>query len=280
MSGYVVKTRIIKVLCYLFLSVLFVVCVVPVYMLIINATRSTEQISATLGLFPSTYAITNFNNMVAMGVNIVQGIFNSLFIALVSTVLAVYFSMMTAYAITVYDFRFKQAFFVFILAMVMIPGQLYIIGFFQYVHSLGLLNSYIPLIVPSIAAAGTVFFFKQYFDASLVPELIQAARIDGAGELTIFNRIILPLAKPGAFTMGIFAFVASWNSFLAPLLLISDQSRFTLPLIVAQLNVNIFRQDLGLFYLGMAITIAPILVVYAIFSKHIVSGISLGSVKE
>jgi len=95
--------------------------------------------------------------------------------------------------------------------MVLVPGTLFLIGFFQFAAALGLLNTFCPLIVPSIAAPGTVFFMKQYLDAALIPELIQAARIDGAHEFAIFNRIALPLAAPGAFTFAIFAFVGRWR---------------------------------------------------------------------
>ena len=280
--SYAAKQKLIKALCYAFLGILLLICIVPVYMILINATRETADISRTLSLLPSTYIAHNWQTLQGTGVNVVRATVNSIFVAGASTFLAVYFSLLTAYAISVYNFKFKTALYVFILAMNMVPGQLFIIGFFQYAHMLNLLDSFIPLIVPAIASSGAVFFFKQYFDAALVPELIQAARIDGAGEFSIFNRIVLPIAKPGAFTMAIFGFVASWNNFIVPFFLIGP-NRFdlhTLPLAISRLNTNVFRQDFGLFYLGMAISIVPIVIVYALFSKHIVSGISLGSVKE
>jgi len=273
------KRKMSKGVTYLFLALLAIICLVPVYMLLINATRATTDINRGFSLIPGTNLLSNWEGINARGINFLRGIFNSTFISFATTFLSVYFALLTAYAIKVYNFRFKKQFFVFIVTMTMIPGQLYIIGFFQYVSTLGLLNSYIPLIVPSIAAAGTVFFAKQYLDASLVPEIIQAARIDGAGEFQIFNRIALPIAAPGAFTMGIFAFVGSWNSFLTPFLLLSDQSRFTLPLMMAQLNSDPFFTDFGVIYLGMAVTLLPVIIVYALFSRYIISGISLGSSK-
>ena len=248
-------------------------------MLFINATRANADINRGISLFPSTYILRNWEGLTARGLNFIRGGINSTFIAFSTTFLTVYFSLLTAYAIKIYNFKFKKQFFVFIVAMMMIPGQLYIIGFFQYVSTLGLLNSYIPLIIPSVAAAGTVFFAKQYFDASLMPEIIQSARIDGASEFQIFNKIALPIAAPGAFTMGIFAFVGTWNSFLTPFMLLSDQSRFTLPLMMAQVNSDPFITDFGVIYLGMAITLIPVIAVYALFSKYIISGISLGSTK-
>jgi len=248
-------------------------------MLLINSTRATPDINRGISLIPSDYLLTNWQSLNARGINFVRGLFNSSVLAFSTTALSVYFSLMTAYAIKVYNFKFKKQFFVFVVLMTMVPGQLYIIGFFRYVAVLNLLNSYIPLIVPSVAAAGTVFFAKQYFDAALMPELIQSARIDGASEFQIFNKIALPLAAPGAFTMGIFAFVGSWNSFLTPFMLLTDQNLYTLPLMMSQLNSDPFITDFGMVYTGMAFTLIPIIVVYALFSKRIVNGISLGSVK-
>jgi len=273
------KRKISKGLTYLFFIILAILCIVPVYMLLINATRETTQINRGFSLIPGTNVLNNWQGINARGINFTRGILNSTFIAFSTTFLSVYFALLTAYAIKVYNFRFKKQFFVFIVAMTMIPGQLYIIGFFQYISALGLLNSYLPLVIPSIAASGTVFFAKQYFDASLVPEIIQAARIDGANEFQIFNKVALPIAAPGAFTMGIFAFVGSWNAFLGPFMLLTDQSRFTLPLMMAQLNSDPFFTDFGQIYLGMAITLLPVIIVYVLFSKYIISGISLGSSK-
>ncbi|MCL2399940.1 MAG: carbohydrate ABC transporter permease [Defluviitaleaceae bacterium] len=280
-NSYLIKRWIIKALCYLFFIVLFVICIGPVYMLLINATRNTVQIHGGPSLLPGTSFFENWRSLSALGIDVWLGIRNSSIVAFSSTFLTVYFSLLTAYAVVVYNFRFKKALFVFVLAMTMIPANLYLIGFFQYMHTLGLLNTFIPLIVPAIAAPATVFFFKQYLEGSLSMDLIQAARIDGASEFGIFNRIGLPLAAPGAFTMGIFSFVTAWNSFMGPLFLLGgNQDLHTLPLIMMRMQGDTYQRDLGAIYFGMAITLIPIIIVYAIFSKYIVSGIALGAVKE
>ena len=191
MNTYILKRNIAKFLCYLFLITLFIVCIGPVYMLLVNATRSTAEINRAFSLIPGTFALENWRSIQATGVDMLLGLRNSTIIAFSVTFLSIYFSMLTAYGISVYNFRFKKQFYGFILMMVLVPGQLYLIGFFQYVNMLGLLNTFWPLIVPSIAAPGTVFFMKQYFDGALVPELIQAARIDGANEFTIFNNAFI-----------------------------------------------------------------------------------------
>ncbi|WP_256201412.1 carbohydrate ABC transporter permease [Thermoanaerobacter thermocopriae] len=145
---------------------------------------------------------------------------------------------------------------------------------------LNLLNSYIPLIIPAIAAPPMVFFASQYLESTLVKDLIESARIEGASEIGIFHRIILPIAKPGAFTMGILSFVASWNNFFTPFMLISKVEKYTLPMMVKLLRGDMYRTEYGAIYLGLAITVIPIIIVYAMFSKYIISGISLGSVKD
>ncbi len=114
----------------------------------------------------------------------------------------------------------------------------------------------------------------------VVQDLIDAAKIDGAGELGIFHRIIMPLAVPGAATMGIFAFVASWNNFFTPFILISSIKKYTLPMLVQTMRGDVYRTEYGAIYLGLAITVVPIIIIYAIFSRYIVSGIALGAIKE
>jgi len=270
-----------KVLIYTLLIILLIISVVPVWMLLVNATRTTEEINRAISLIPGTNLLNNWRSLQERGIDIGLGIRNSSILAFSTTFLSVYFSMLTAYAIVVYKFRFKRQFYAFILAMTMIPAQLYLIGFLQYMHFLGLLNTFTPLIVPSIAAAGTVFFCKQYLEGVVSMELVQSARIDGASEFRIFNRIILPMAAPGAFTMAIFAFVASWNAFMTPLFMIGAEHRLhTLPLILNRIQTDAYHTDFGGVYFGMAVTLIPIIIVYAVFSKYIISGISLGAVKE
>jgi len=158
--------------------------------------------------------------------------------------------------------------------------QLSIIGFYQFMSRLGLTDNYASLILPAVASAFAVFFGKQYLESVVIQELIDAARIDGASELGIFHRIMLPIAVPGAFTLGIFAFVASWNNFFNAFILISTRDKYTLPMLVRTLRGDVYRTEYGAIYLGLAITVVPIIIFYAIFSRYIVSGIAMGSVKE
>jgi multiple sugar transport system permease protein len=246
----------------------------------VNATRSTVEIQNGISILPSTHLIDNYNILQSKGLKIWRGFQNSLLVAGGTTVLSVYFGLLTAYGIVVYDFPGKQLFSNFIVVLVMIPMQITIIGFYQYMSRLGLTDNFIPLIVPAIASAGTVFFAKQYLESIIISDLIDAARVDGASEMGIFHRILFPMAVPGAATMGIFAFVASWNNFFTPFIMISSIQTYTLPMLVKTLQGDVYRTEYGAIYLGLAMTIVPILLIYAIFSRYIVNGIALGAVKE
>jgi len=279
-QSYRFNTALMRIFVYAVLIILLVVTIVPIWLLIVNATRSTSEIQQGISILPSTHLLDNYNILLGRGLNMVRGFSNSLFVAVASTVITVYFSLLTAYGIVVYNFKGKQFFSNFIVLLVLIPMQLSIIGFYQYMSRLGLTDNYASLILPLIANAGGVFFGKQYLESMIIHDLIDAARIDGASELGIFHRVMMPLAAPGAATMGIFAFVASWNNFFNAFILISSIDKYTLPMLVRTLSGDVYRTEYGAIYLGLAITIVPIIIIYAIFSRYIVSGIAMGAVKE
>jgi len=277
---YKTRTTILRVIIYVLLSLLLIVTIVPIWLLIVNATRSTYEIQQGIGFFPSTHIMDNYNILLGRGLDLWQGFTNSLFLSVVMTVVTVYFSLLTAYGISVYNFKGKKQLYNFIMVLVMIPMQLSIIGFFQYMSRLGLVDNYLSLIFPCLANAGAVFFANQYLDSVIIRDLIDAARIDGCNELQIFNKIMMPIAAPGAFTLGIFSFVASWNNFFTPYILINSREKYTLPMLVQTLRGDVYRTEYGSIYLGLAITVVPILIIYAIFSRYIISGIAMGAVKE
>ena len=280
LNNYKFTTSVMRFFIYLVLFFILILIIVPIWLLLVNATRSTVEIQQGLSMLPSTHLVDNYQVLLNRGLNITRGFTNSFYVAALSTIATVYFSMLTAYGIVVYEFKGKRLFTNFILVLVMIPMQLTIIGFFQYMSKLGLTDNYASLILPSIASAGGVFFSKQYFESMLIQDLIDAARIDGAGELKIFHTIMMPLAVPGAVTLGIFAFVASWNNFFNSFILITSLEKYTLPMLVRTLRGDMYRTEYGAIYLGLALTVIPVIILYAIFSRYIVSGIAMGAVKE
>ncbi|MBI5952854.1 MAG: carbohydrate ABC transporter permease [Chloroflexi bacterium] len=280
MSNYKIGTHVGRFFVYLLLFVLLALTIVPIWLLIVNSTRSTTEIQQGISILPSWHMIENYRLLLSKGLNLPRGFANSLFLAVSSTVITVYFSLLTAYGLVVYNFPGKKLFSNFIVVLVMIPTQLSIIGFYQYMSKLGLTDNYASLILPLIANAGAVFFGKQYLESMIIHDLIDAARIDGATELGIFHKVMMPLAVPGAATMGIFAFVASWNNFFNAFILISSIEKYTLPMLVQTLRGDVYRTEYGAIYLGLALTIVPIIIIYAVFSRYIISGIALGAVKE
>jgi multiple sugar transport system permease protein len=254
--------------------------VVPIYLMLINATRSNAQINAGISLIPGTNTLQNWRNLTNRSFKIWRGFGNSAIIAVSSTILGVYFSTMTAYGLQVFRFRGRNFLWGFILMVIMIPGTLSFIGFYQFMAKIHLTNSFIPLIIPSIASAGTVLFLRQYMESILSFELIDAGRIDGAGEFMIFHQVILPILTPAIAAQSIFSFVGSWNNFMTPFVLLSDQDKYTLPMLVQSLRGDIYRTEYGSIYLGVAVSLIPILIFYAFMSRFIISGITMGSVKE
>lgn len=254
--------------------------IVPVYLMLINATRTNAQINEGISLIPGNNTLNNWKNLTNRSFQIWQGFYNSAIIAVLSTILNVYFSSMTAYGIHVYRFKGRNFLWGLILVVIMLPGTLGFIGFYQFMAKMKLTNSFIPLIIPSIAAAGTVLFLKQYMESILSTELIDAGRIDGAGEFRIFNTIMMPILLPAIATQCIFSFVGSWNNFMGPFVLLSDQRKYTLPMLVQTLRGDIYRTEYGSIYLGVAVSLVPILVFYAFMSRYIIAGITMGSVKE
>lgn len=272
--------RIIKSLLYLFLIALAVVCLVPFLMMIINATRSGNEIITGFTLIPGSSLADNWE-AVTSNLDIFRGLRNSLFIAVVTTLLCSYFSALTAYALSCFSFRGNKLIFIVMLVFMMVPAQLSLLGFYDLCNKLGLIDSYIPLIIPAIASPGTVFFLRQYILSVLNKALLEAPRIDGASEITIFHRIVLPIISPGVATMAIGTFIGSWNSYLIPLVLITDEELYTMPMMIASLNsVRDISTNMGATYLAVAISVIPIIVVFCFCSRYIISSISAGSVKE
>jgi ABC-type glycerol-3-phosphate transport system permease component len=278
--NYRLATTILRLIVYLFLAILLVVTLLPVWLLLVNATRSTLEIQQGIGFLPSGYLISNYKILLSKGLDLPRGFINSFSIAAISTILTVYFSMLTAYGIVVYEFKGKKFLYNFILVLVMIPMQLSIIGYYHYMSKIGLADNYASLILPSIASAGAVFFTKQYLESVVIQDLIDAGRIDGASELGIFHRIMFPLAVPGAFTLGIFTFVAAWNNFFNAYILITSRDKYTLPMLVQTLRGDVYRHEYGAIYLGLAASVIPIIIIYFAFSRYIVNGICMGAVKE
>ncbi len=275
------ETKIIKIFIYIVCILLTVLSIFPFWIMIVNATRSTNQIQQhAVSLIPSTYLMNNVKIITEKGsFNAMVGFKNSIIISGCSTLCATYFSTLTAYAIVVYDWKLKNAFFSFVMAIMMIPAQVTMIGFYQMVYKIGMTNNLLMLIIPSVAAPSMVFFMRQYMIPSLPLEIVQAARIDGAKEFFTFNVIALPIMKPAIATQAIFTFVSSWNNLFTPMVLLTKSDKYTMPIMVSLLKGDIYKTEYGSIYLGLTLTVLPLIIVYLFLAKYIVAGVALGSVK-
>ncbi len=264
---------------------LCVLALFPFYILIVNSTLTSDTIKTGLHLIPSGNFVTNYKGLIAktdaVGISLWKSMLNSLLITVPTTVLQVYFAALTAYAVTVYRFRGRNLVWAFIYAIMMIPTQVSIVGFIKVCNLTHLYGSRLALIIPAMAAPTTVYFMKQYMEASFSVEIVEAARIDGASEFYTFNRIAVPLIMPAIATQAIFAFVASWNNLFTPsLILATEREKATMPMYVQALQSNDKQRDFGQIYTGLFISILPIMVAYFVLSKYIVAGVALGGVKE
>ncbi len=268
---------------YIFMVLIAILCLFPFYLLIINASRSNAELQAGFTMIPSGNFFVNLNtawNDTSL-IAIPKGLLNSFVIAASCCLLCTYFSALTAYGIHVYDFKGKKIAFNFIMVVMMIPTQVSAVGFIQLVSKVGLMNTYWPLIIPSIASPAVFFYMKQNIESTMPLEIIEAARVDGANEFFTFNAIALPMLKPAMAVQMIFAFVQSWNNFFTPALIISKKDKSTVPIMLALLRseMNSRNGDLGEIYMFILLSIIPVVLVYIALSKFIIKGVTMGGVK-
>ncbi len=287
-ESYAAKIKATKIFRTVICVLLCVISILPFYIMIINATRGSAEIQAGLNsikdFLPGSDLVSNFKGMVDASLgkdtNVWQAMLHSAIIAVPATILQVYFATFTAYGLTVYQFKLRNMAWSFIMAIMMIPAQVSVIGLMEFMTKIGLYNTYWPLILPAIAAPSTVYFMKQYMQSALSLEIIEAARIDGSGELATFNKIALPLMKPAMATQAIFAFVASWNNLYVPNMMIIGTDKYTLPMFITGLQSDQIRMNYGFLYVSLTLTVLPLLIVYFALSKYIIAGVALGGVKE
>ncbi|MBQ0000684.1 MAG: carbohydrate ABC transporter permease [Clostridiales bacterium] len=265
---------------YIVCAFLTVLSLLPFIIMVVNSTRSTNEIQQhALSLIPSTYLLNNLKILTGKSFDPIRGFINSMIVSTGSTLCSVYFSSLTAYALVVYKWKLRDSFFTFIMAVMMIPGQVVIIGFYQFMWQIHLTNSFLPLIIPAIAAPSMVFFMRQFMLSSLPLDIVNSARIDGSREFQTFNSIVLPIMKPAMATQGIFAFVNSWNKLFEPSILLTQQDKYTMPIMVSLLKGDIYKTEYGSIYLGLTLTVLPLFIVYFALSKYIIAGVALGGVK-
>ena len=275
-----VKAR--RILAYIVLGILSFMCLFFFYILIINATRSHADLQKGFSALPGKYFLENLKSVANDGTfPMFRGILNSLIVSGSSAAICTYFSALTAYGLYTYDFKLRNAAFTFIMAILVMPTQVTAMGFLRLITKLGMYDTLWPLILPSIASPAVFYFMYSYLQSSLPLSLVEAARIDGSGEIRTFNSIVIPIMKPAIAVQAIFSFVGSWNNYFVPALIIQSKNKSTVPILIATLRgADYMNFDMGKIYMMILVAIVPIIIVYLLLSKYIIAGVTLGGVKE
>jgi len=252
-----------------------VLCIFWIYILFVNATKSGSEIRG-ISLIPGRNLLNNIMCLIYGPFPVLSSIKNSMIISIVSATGCVYFASLCAYGFRFYDFRLKRGLFVFLLIVMMIPPQVSILGYVDFARKIHLTDTLLSVILPRMSVPVTFYYIYQFMKVDISKTYIEAARIDGAGELTTFHKIIFPMLKPAIAVQFIFEFVYNWNTLFIPAVLLSSDNKKTLSIVVAFLR----SFDDGVLYTMMAVAIFPVIVIYIILSNRIIQGVTAGGIKE
>lgn len=257
--------------------VMAVIYLAPVvFAFFVSLQHEGKQIKSIFSWFTPPYTLENYP-FIIMNSQVPTWLFNSIFISVVSTVLTLIVTSMAAYAIAKIPFKGSRWFFLYFLLGMMVPGEATIVPLFITVNKLKLIDSYAGLILPGIAGSMNLIIMTSFFKG-IPDELLEAVKIDGGGYWTMFTKIIVPLSKTILSTVCIFSFIGSWNSYLWPLLCAMSSEMFTLPIGVPTF-AGTYTVDYVLPLTASMVASLPMLIIYIIFEKRIVSGITLGAIK-
>lgn len=248
----------------------------PFYSMIMMSTYNSNDLYTGIKLIPGDYLAENFKTLFT--IDFMAYYKNSLIVAVSTTVLGVFVSAAAGFAFGKYEFRFKKTMFAAVLVTMMIPMQFGIVAFVLEMRWIGWLNTLWPLIVPPAANALGVFWMTQFARSTIPTEVLESARIDGCGEAGIFFRIVMPFLRPAFVTLGLLFFLWSWNNFFVPLIVLSSDSLYTIPLGIRGLAGQ-FRADSAAQILGLTLGTIPVLVFFAVFSKNLIEGLASTAVK-
>jgi ABC-type glycerol-3-phosphate transport system permease component len=244
--------------------------------MLMMSTYVTEDLFTGVKLLPGTFLAENFRTV--MKAEFHRFYINSLTVAVVHTTSAVFVSALTGYAFAKFEFKGKKGLFYFILGSLMIPPQLGLVGYVMEIRALGFGNTLWPLIFPGIANAFGTFWMTQYIRVAVPSEILESAMIDGASTMRVFFQIVLPIIRAALVTLMLLFFLWSWNNYLLPLVTISREPLYTVPMAIGLIGSE-YRTDFAARILALTVSTLPILLLFAIGSKHLIRGLTAGSVK-
>lgn len=271
------ENRVLNIALYATLIIGAAIMVIPFLWMIVTSFKPLDEIHAYPPSFivhhPTLKAYVELFKLIPMG----RYFFNSIFVAGTITIANLFFCSLAGYAFAKHEFAGRDKIFMILLGSLMIPWQVNLIPQFIIIKKLGWLNSYQGLIVPAMSTAFGVFLMRQFIK-SIPDDLIDAARIDGCGEFKIFSFIVLPLVKPALAALAIFTFMAQWNNFVWPLVIIKTREMKTLPLALSVLNSQ-FGDNFAMVMAGAVVATIPVLVVFIFFQKFFIKGITFTGIK-
>jgi len=267
-----------KILLYSFLAVTSLLTLIPFIWMLSASFMADGKASVYPPVFwPDQIVLDQYRNLFTR-LNLTRNFLNSLFLSIAVTFISLFFNTMAGYAFAKYRFRGKNKLFKFLISAMIIPSQVTMLPLFLMLKSIGLINTYMAIIVTGLATIFGIFLIKQHCE-SIPDSLIESARMDGATDFEIYRKIILPLAMPMIVTLGLFTFITTWNDFLWPLIALTDESMYTLPVAIASLMLEHSR-DPELMMAGSVTTIIPVIIIFLVLQKYYVRGIMMGGVKE
>jgi multiple sugar transport system permease protein len=266
-----------RILIYIFLIITALITIAP-FLWMVSASFMLDGHASTYPprFIPDQFTLIQYKTLF-LRLNIARNFFNSLFLSVSVTIVSLFFNSMAGYAFAKYRFKGKNKLFNFLLSSMVIPAQVTMLPLFLMLKELGLINTYMAIIIPGLANIFGIFLIRQYA-LSIPDSLIESARIDGATDFEIYRLIILPLCIPILITLAIFTFMTTWNDFLWPLIALTDNSMYTLPVALANL-MGEHTKDPELMMAGSVVTIIPVIIVFLLLQKYYIKGIMMGSVK-
>lgn len=270
------KKRAAAVIKQIILIVMTLIMFFPLYIVFVMGTYYSEDIFKGLPILPSDYFLTNLKLVISKGY--FSAYFNSITVSVVSVILSVLVSTMIGFALAKYNLKGKKFIFAFVMAIMMIPGQISMIGYMLEMRKLNLINTLLPLIFTWAAHPLGAFLMMQFISDGIPDELLESARLDGCSEPGIFFKIVIPCIKSGFVTLATLVFLWSWNNYVLPLILINKQELFTIPLMVNNLS-NAFRSDYGAIMCALGLSVLPMIVIFSLCSRTFIQGIAAGAVK-
>ena len=263
---------------YLMVALGAVVMLLPFYFMFVFASHSrTEIFNLPPPLFFGDSFMANMD-ILTTKIPFWRSLGWSLYVGLASTALTLLFCSMGGYAFAMFDFRFKQPLFTLVMGTMLLPSFLGMIPSFMIMDAFGWIDQPRALYIPGAASAFGIFMMRQFITSAIPRELIEAARMDGCGELGIYWRIVVPLLKPAMGTLGLITFIASWNNFIGPLIVMRSPEMYTLPLALRSMQSPV-NTEWGAVMAGSAIATLPLLVLFAISSRRLIDGLTAGAVK-